>query len=118
MNYFSKAKARLKLNHEPVNFMSSFQNGITHCPKCSKPLLSGGEFWGTAEFSMRCPWCQAAVLVSVCPKISASLKLSQEAVLADQPGVSHSLKQERAAEVRQEVLEESDSRVLANSGGK
>ena len=47
---------------------------MTHCPKCHKPLLNGGQFSAWAQFTIRCAWCQAVVQVSVQPSISVSLK--------------------------------------------
>ena len=47
---------------------------MTHCPKCHKPLLNGAQFSGTAQFNLRCPWCQAIVTVSVQQQILANLK--------------------------------------------
>lgn len=50
------------------------ENKMTHCPKCHKPVLNGGQFWGSAQFTIKCPWCQTVIVISVQPQIVARLK--------------------------------------------
>ena len=54
---------------------------MTHCPKCHKPLLNGGQFSSSAQFTIRCAWCQAVVVVTVQPSIYVSLKTSEPSSL-------------------------------------
>jgi hypothetical protein len=50
------------------------ENKMTHCPKCGKPVLNAGQFWGCAQFTMKCPWCQSILTVSVQQQVTAKLK--------------------------------------------
>ncbi len=49
-------------------------NKMTHCPKCHKPVLNGGQFWGSAQFTIKCPWCQSVITLSVQQQILVRLK--------------------------------------------
>lgn len=84
MKYLFHSKFTEKPNLKQNFFMNASPQSMTHCPKCSKPLLNGGQFSGWAEFSMRCPWCQAIVVVSIQPKITTTLKLEHES-FTDEP---------------------------------
>jgi phage FluMu protein Com len=42
---------------------------VSHCPNCQKIILTGGQFTGSAEFNIRCPWCQTNIEISIQPKI-------------------------------------------------
>lgn len=46
-----------------------FEEKMTNCPKCRKPILNGGVFTSPAKFTMRCPWCQVTLSINVMPKI-------------------------------------------------
>lgn len=51
---------------------------MTHCPKCHKPVLNAGQFWGCAQFTIKCPWCQAVLTLSVQQQVSAKLKIPEQ----------------------------------------
>jgi endogenous inhibitor of DNA gyrase (YacG/DUF329 family) len=55
----------------------SQENKMTHCPKCGKPVLNSGQFWGNAQFTIKCPWCQTVVSVCVQQQITAKLKQAE-----------------------------------------
>ncbi len=46
---------------------------VTHCPKCQKPTLNGGQFMGAAQFKIKCPWCQVILRITVQPKVTAEI---------------------------------------------
>lgn len=46
-----------------------FEEKMTNCPKCRKPILNGGVFTSPAKFTMRCPWCQVTLSINVMTKI-------------------------------------------------
>lgn len=52
---------------------------VTHCPKCQKPTMNGGQFMGAAQFKIKCPWCQAVLRITVQPKITAEILNGEEA---------------------------------------
>jgi len=52
---------------------------VTHCPKCQKPTMNGGQFMGAAQFKIKCPWCQAVLRITVQPKITAEIITGVEA---------------------------------------
>lgn len=53
----------------------SLAEKMAHCPGCQKPVLNAGQFWSHAEFSIRCPWCQSNIQITIEPKITVkSLK--------------------------------------------
>lgn len=59
-------------SRKPSSFMQ--ESKMTHCPKCHKPVLNGGQFWGFAQFTIKCPWCQTVIAVTVQQQIQAKLK--------------------------------------------
>jgi uncharacterized protein with PIN domain len=87
--------------HKSGNPMTVFQNGMTHCPKCHKPLFNGGHFSGWAEFCLRCPWCQTAVAVTIQPKITASIKDAEGETVVDQKSAFYSSEGEYEAGLEQ-----------------
>ena len=56
---------------------------MTHCPKCHKPLMTGGQFSSWAQFTIRCAWCQAVTLIIIQPSINVSLKNSEALIQND-----------------------------------
>jgi hypothetical protein len=46
-----------------------FEEKMTNCPKCGKPILNGGLFTSHARFNIRCPWCQSTLMINIQPKI-------------------------------------------------
>jgi len=46
---------------------------MTHCPECNKPVLNNGQFSTPVTFSIRCPWCQSNLKVSVQIKVITEL---------------------------------------------
>ncbi len=53
------------------------ENKVTHCPQCSKPVLTAGQFWGSAQFTIKCPRCQTMLTVMVQQQISTRAKMPQ-----------------------------------------
>lgn len=70
--------------------MNSPQTRMTHCPQCSKPLLNGAQFWGVAEFCLRCPSCHTDVIVSIQTKITATVKQQEQEETVQQVPAFHS----------------------------
>lgn len=73
---------------------------VTHCPGCHKPALNNGQFFGSAQFKIKCSWCSSTLLVKVQPKVTAELvedsinkikkkTLTSFARLASQKKVTH-----------------------------
>ena len=106
MKYVLKQKVITHQIPDQIDFMSVFQNRMTHCPKCSKPLLNSGQFWGWAEFCLRCPWCQASVEVAIQPKITVSLKAPGQSDLNPGKPVFHSPSEEYRPERQQAAADE------------
>lgn len=52
---------------------------VTHCPKCQKPAINSGQFIGSAQFNIKCPWCQAVIRITVQPKIVAEVVIGTDA---------------------------------------
>lgn len=72
---------------------------VSHCPECQKPLISGGQFTGSAEFNMRCPWCQATVEVSIQPRINVrAIKAGQPRFASASPQQPYAAFQKKAGE--------------------
>ena len=64
-----------------------FEEKMTNCPHCRKPILNGGVFTSPAKFTIRCPWCQATLAITIMPKIIAEvIKLDHEDVRQAESG--------------------------------
>lgn len=50
--------------------------GVTrHCPSCHKLVLKDYEA-GAGSFSLRCPWCQADVAVTIKERVEFTVTLT------------------------------------------
>lgn len=52
---------------------SHTEKKVSHCPSCQKPVLNNGQFASPVTFSIRCPWCQQNLKITVQVRIVTEL---------------------------------------------